>query len=79
MAAGQALTGTYNAAAPGDTITVRYATTNGDGILNCLGQSNTERRRAAMYTNVFSVVNGQLLLHAQRHRAVALAGTAPVR
>jgi type IV pilus assembly protein PilW len=64
MAAGQALqgTGAYAAAAPGDTITVRYATTTGDGVLNCIGGTNTSGNGAPLlYTNVFSVVNGQLV------------------
>jgi type IV pilus assembly protein PilW len=60
--AGQGMTGagTYTAAAPGDSITVRYATNSGDGILNCTGASNTSGAVAA-YTNVFSVINGQLV------------------
>jgi type IV pilus assembly protein PilW len=64
MAAGQSLVGTgaFNAAAPGDTITVRYATTSGDGVLNCIGGTNTSGAAAPLlYTNVFSVVNGQLV------------------
>jgi type IV pilus assembly protein PilW len=62
MAAGQALAGTgaFNAPAPGDSITVRYATQNGDGILNCTGNSNNTGGNVT-YTNVFSVVNGQLV------------------
>ena len=55
MAAGQSLIGTSNAAAPGDTITVRFATNPNDGILNCSGGSNTTAVVQA-YTNVFSVV-----------------------
>ncbi len=55
MAAGQAMTGTFNAAAPGDTITVRYATANGDGILNCSGAANNSGATQA-YTNTFSVI-----------------------
>ena len=55
MIAGQAMTGTFNAAAPGDTITVRYATANADGILNCSGGSNNTGATQA-YTNVFSVI-----------------------
>lgn len=79
MAAGQSLAGTYNAAAPGDTLTVRFATTNADGILNCLGQSNGSGAVAPlMYTNVFSVANGQLLCSLNGAAAVALAGTVPV-
>jgi type IV pilus assembly protein PilW len=50
MVAGQAMTGT-----PGDTITVRYATNSGDGILNCAGMSNTTGA-VVTYVNVFSVV-----------------------
>jgi type IV pilus assembly protein PilW len=64
MAAGQPFTGLYSATAPGDTITVRYATNSGDGILNCNGTSNTTGA-VATYTNVFSVVTtggiGQLV------------------
>jgi type IV pilus assembly protein PilW len=62
IAAGQALVGTYNAAAPGDSLTARYATTTGDGILNCTGSSNVTGSIApTLYTNVFSVINGQLV------------------
>jgi len=79
VSAGQALTGTYNAAAPGDTLTVRFATTTGDGVLNCLGQSNgTGVVAPTMYTNVFSVANGQLLCALNGAAAIALAGTAPI-
>jgi type IV pilus assembly protein PilW len=60
MLAGQGMQGVYNAAAPGDSITVRYATASGDGILNCTGGTNTSGGVVA-YTNVFSVVNGQLV------------------
>jgi type IV pilus assembly protein PilW len=58
--AGQPLFGQFGAAPPGDTITVRYATNSGDGIVNCIGASNTSGAQAT-YTNVFSVVNGQLV------------------
>jgi type IV pilus assembly protein PilW len=60
LAQGQAMTGTYSAAAPGDTITARYATNSGDGILNCSGGSNASGG-VLSYTNAFSVVNGQLI------------------
>lgn len=56
----QTITGTYNASPPGDTITVRYATSNGDGILNCSGSQNASGSDA-LYINTFSVVNGQLI------------------
>jgi len=55
LAQGQTITGTYSAAAPGDSITVRYATNSGDGILNCSGSSNISGA-IATYTNTFSVV-----------------------
>jgi type IV pilus assembly protein PilW len=62
IAAGQGFFGTYNAAAPGDTITVRYATTTGDTIINCAGGTNTTGAITPLvYTNTFSVLNGQLL------------------
>jgi type IV pilus assembly protein PilW len=78
LVAGQAIVGTYSAAAPGDTLTVRFATTTGDGVLNCLGQSNaTGSVPPTMYTNVFSVLNGQLLCALNGAPAVALAGTTP--
>jgi type IV pilus assembly protein PilW len=52
--AGQALVGSgaYGAAAPGDSITVRYATAGGDGVLNCSGGTSAV---AATFTNTFSV------------------------
>lgn len=54
FAAGQAVFGTHNAAAPGDTLAVRYLTASGDGVLNCHGTSNTTGANA-LYTNTFSV------------------------
>jgi type IV pilus assembly protein PilW len=55
LAQGQGMTGTFNAAAPGDTITSRYATASGDGILNCIGASNASGG-TLNYANAFSVV-----------------------
>src|ERR1700682_137056 len=40
FANGQTITGLYSAAAPGDTVSVRYMTAGGDAILNCSGLSN---------------------------------------
>jgi type IV pilus assembly protein PilW len=53
-AAGQAIVGSglYGAAAPGDSITVRYATAGGDGVINCSGGTSAV---AATFTNQFSV------------------------
>jgi len=60
FAAGQAIAGTYNAAAPGDTIRARYVTASGDGILNCSGASNTSGANQ-IYVNVFRIIGGQLV------------------
>jgi type IV pilus assembly protein PilW len=59
---GQAISGTQanGVAAPGDTLSVRYMTASGDGILNCHGTSNTSGG-TFVYTNTFSVVGGQLM------------------
>lgn len=56
--AGQAISGTgaFGAAAPGDTISVRYQTANGDGILNCGGTSNTTGANE-IFVNTFSLDN----------------------
>ncbi len=56
----QAITGTYSATAPGDTISVRYMTANNDGVLNCSGVPNTTGGNL-MYVNKFEVSNGQLV------------------
>jgi type IV pilus assembly protein PilW len=53
----QAITGNYTAAAPGDTISVRYMTASGDNILNCSGLSNTSGANT-IYVNKFAVVPG---------------------
>lgn len=55
FAAGQGLTGTT-----ADTISARYTTATGDGILNCKGTSNTSGANAT-YVNTFSVSGGQLV------------------
>jgi type IV pilus assembly protein PilW len=54
--AGQAVSGTgaFNAAAPGDTISVRYQTASGDGILNCSGTSNATGANE-IFVNTFSI------------------------
>lgn len=62
--AGQPMFGTYSAAVPGDSISVRYMTAPGDGILNCSGGSNTNPVGGAnvLYVNTFQVdsTTGQL-------------------
>ena len=54
--AGQAISGTgaFTAVAPGDAISVRYQTANGDGILNCAGTSNTSGANQ-IFINSFSL------------------------
>jgi type IV pilus assembly protein PilW len=73
--AGQAVVGTPGAGPPGDTISVRYATNSGDGIVNCIGQSNTSGG-VATYTNSFSVANGQLVC-TMNGKAYSIIGTVP--
>ncbi len=53
-ALGQYISGTNPGTAQGDTVSVRFATNSGDGILNCAGTSNSS---GAVYTyiNTFSV------------------------
>ncbi|MDE2081848.1 MAG: PilW family protein [Burkholderiales bacterium] len=59
LAAGQAVVGT--SAAAGDTITTRFATSSGDGLLNCLGQTNTSGG-TQVFMNTFSLAaSGDLL------------------
>jgi type IV pilus assembly protein PilW len=55
FASGQAIYGTHSAAAPGDSISVRYTTQGGDNILNCSGQSNPVGGPNNLYTNTFQV------------------------
>jgi type IV pilus assembly protein PilW len=60
LTAGQPLSGTFSGAAPGDSVTVQYATNSGDGILNCSGSPNVSGG-VQSYTSAFSVLNGQLI------------------
>jgi len=52
---GQPFFGTHNAAAPGDTIGVRYRTALNDGVINCTGGTNTAFNPDHLYTNSFSI------------------------
>ena len=62
MTAGQALHGTHSDADPGDTITARFATQDGDTIINCIGGTNTSASAVPVsYVNTFRVSNGQLV------------------
>jgi type IV pilus assembly protein PilW len=58
---GEAISGTYSVAPPGDQVFVRYMTAAGDGILNCSGQSNPTGGVNTLYVNSFQVLNGQLV------------------
>ena len=59
----QVVTGTQTAGLP-DTLAVRFQTTSGDQILNCIGQSNTKLpvglASNTVYINAFSIVANQL-------------------
>jgi type IV pilus assembly protein PilW len=52
--------GTHPGAPNPDSISVRVDSASGDGIINCQGGSNTTGA-THLYTNVFTVVGGQLL------------------
>src|SRR5271154_3913812 len=54
--AGEAISGLFSAADPGDQISVRYMTAGGDGILNCSGLSNPAGNLNMRYVNVFQVM-----------------------
>jgi type IV pilus assembly protein PilW len=54
--AGQAFYGTHAAAAPGDSLSVRYRTALNDGVILCDGSTNTALGPDFAYTNTFSVV-----------------------
>jgi type IV pilus assembly protein PilW len=58
-AATQVVTGTHAVTAPEDTLGVRFMTGTGDGILNCLGGSNSTGA-AVTYSNVFHITSGSL-------------------
>jgi type IV pilus assembly protein PilW len=75
-AAGQGIAGTPGAAPASDTLSVRYATNPGDTIVNCIGQSNPVGGGVAVYTNTFSVANGQLTCM-MNGTAYNIIGTAP--
>jgi type IV pilus assembly protein PilW len=51
---GQAIAGTRNAAAPGDSITVQFRTASNDGVINCTGNTNLTGGNQT-YVNTFSV------------------------
>jgi type IV pilus assembly protein PilW len=56
VTAGQAVFGTSNAAAPGDTVTIRYAAAPNDNVFNCLGTTNTTAAND-VFVNTFWVNN----------------------
>ena len=60
FASGQSITGSgaYTAAAPGDSISLRYTTSGTDGVINCTGNTSTTQQT---YTNTLSIdANGNL-------------------
>jgi len=80
LKAGQAFYGSHSAAYPGtaDTLTVRYMTVGGDGVIMCDGSTNTAAGVDTPETNAFTVtapagnVPGQLLCSLNGNTAVAL-------
>ena len=59
--AGQFMVGTTGATANGDSISVRYVSASGDGLMNCFGGTNTSGANVT-YVNVFSVDAQQNLI-----------------
>ena len=57
---GRAISGSYLADDPGDTLTARFATASSDTIINCVGGTNTTGANVS-YVNTFSVKDGQLV------------------
>lgn len=70
LAAGQGIGGRSAASGVGESLTTRYVTDSGDGITNCLGQTNTSGA-AQIHINTFAVsADGEL--------TCSLNGAAPV-
>jgi len=59
FAAGQAVVGTSGENGASDTLTARFSTASGDGILNCHGQSNSSGADV-VYVNSFAVLRHEL-------------------
>jgi type IV pilus assembly protein PilW len=73
--AGQSVAGTTGAAAPGDTLIVRYEAGTADGTMDCNGRGNTSGANLMM-VNTFSVdANGNLVCSVNGGAALALAGS----
>jgi type IV pilus assembly protein PilW len=59
--AGQGVSGSTNSAAQGDNLVVRYATNQLDGVLNCVGGTNSTNGNSYVWTQTFQVnTQGQL-------------------
>jgi type IV pilus assembly protein PilW len=69
---GQAFWGQHNAAAPGDSIGVRYMTGINDGVIVCTGGTNTAFNPSHTYTNLFSIAAGQLQCQLDNAAPIAL-------
>ncbi len=70
VAPGQVISGTSGAGTSSDTLTTQFATASGDGVMNCLGQSNTGGSQL-VYVNTLSV-------NANNELQCAVNGQAPV-
>lgn len=64
LAAGQGLVGTTGTPSAGETLTTRYVSESGDGLMDCLGRSNPPQvpKVKVRMTNVFSIsANNELM------------------
>jgi type IV pilus assembly protein PilW len=69
---GQGIVGTTGTAPASDTLTTQYRSASGDGLVDCLGQTNTSGSKAT-FTNVFSVsANNELMCAASGGTPTAL-------
>ncbi|CAG9176560.1 hypothetical protein LMG23992_03311 [Cupriavidus laharis] len=74
FAAGQGIVGRSAANGAGEALTTRYMTASGDGVTNCLGQTNTSGD-TQVYTNTFAVsAAGELTCSLDGNAPVALVG-----
>ncbi len=80
FAAGQAIFGTYGAAAPGDSIIVRFGAGLNDNVFNCRGGTNTSVAPYDTFTNKFYVktVNGTSQLWCTFTNAAGVVGDVPL-
>lgn len=74
FAAGQGVTGTTGATGASDTIDVRYQTASGDGLMDCLGNTNTSGGMQTLVNSFTVDASHELTCSVNGATAVALVG-----